>query len=195
MLRTTLLALVLILLVLALPALAQDAPDEPVAELPTLELGETPPEPDTLPVADPAVAFDMLIKTISAITVGFASSPFAVTLVSLLKRIPALETVSAPTITFVVGTVLWLLSAIFGALGYSIEFNSLLEALTTILPALAGLFAVLIGAPALHDQAAKRNVAFLGYSRTPPPGAPPPEEVQRTATYGASAIDDEFRLS
>lgn len=168
------LLLFVLLFAVALPVLAQEATPEPapVAELPVLEAPATP-EPSTLPVADPAVAFDMLIKLISALTVGFASAPFTVALVAILKRWPALEKVSAPTITFFVGAALWVVSAIAGALGYSIQFNSLIEAATTILPALAGLFAVLIGAPKLHQAAAANNVKVLGYSRTPPATAPP----------------------
>ncbi len=183
--------LALFLFVFALPVLSQEAtpepgfgalPDDvttpvqedagPITELPTFEMNESLPEPDTLPVADPAVAFDMLIKLISSITVGFASAPFTVVLVSLLKRWPALEHISAPAITFAVGVVLWVGSAIAGALGYSIQFDSLLDAATTILPALAGLFAVLIGSPALHQLSAKAKIPVLGYSRTKPKAEP-----------------------
>jgi uncharacterized membrane protein YgdD (TMEM256/DUF423 family) len=182
----------LVLFAFVLPAFAQEVtpepgfgalPDDvaapvqedvgPITELPTFEMNESLPEPDTLPIADPAVAFDMLIKLISSITVGFASAPFTVVLVSLLKRWPALEHISAPAITFAVGVVLWVGSAIAGALGYSIQFDTLLDAATTILPALAGLFAVLIGAPALHQLSAKADVKLLGYSRTPPAKAAP----------------------
>lgn len=174
--RMTLLAL--LVFVLALPMLAQEV--TPAAGFDALpveagspvesasDLVETPPAPETLPVVDPGVAADLLIKTLAAIVLGaFGNAPITSVLVSVLKRIPALEHLTAPMLTFGVATVLWVVAALAGAAGYSVQFNDLLEALTTIIPALSGLLVSLIGAPAVHELAARAQVPVLGYKRTP----------------------------
>lgn len=162
-----------------LPLLAQEATPEtgfealPVESVSGLagaasDLVETPPEPETLPVVDPGVAADLLIKTIAAIVLGaFGNAPITSVLVSVLKRIPVFENRTAPELTFGVATVLWVIAALAGAAGYSVQFNDLLEALTTIIPALSGLLVSLIGAPAVHELASRAQVPVLGYKRTP----------------------------
>lgn len=171
--------LALLVFVFALPVLAQEGetPEAGFDALPVeadspvesaSDLVETPPEPETLPVVDPGVAADLLIKTVSAIVLGaFGNAPITSVLVSVLKRIPGLESRTAPELTFGVATFLWVIAAVAGAAGYGIQLNSLLESLTTIIPAVLGLMTSLAGAPVYHEVAAKANVPVLGYKRTP----------------------------
>lgn len=189
--RFSFVLLVLVLLFAALPALAQTAPPGPIPDdvtagnttvmlvpdpappgafddLLTDALAEAEDHGDALPVVDPQVATEMLIKTIAAIVLGvFGNAPITSVVVSVLKRIPIFASRTAPELTFGVATILWCIAAIVGAAGYGVQFNSLLEALTTIIPALLGLMASFPGAAATHELMAKASVPVLGYKRTP----------------------------
>lgn len=146
--------------------------DVPVAEEPVEE-----PAPDLLPPVDPVEAAETLVaallsainvlaSALEGITGSFATIPVTVILVSLLKRIPFLEKVAAPTITFAVAVVLWCVAAVTGYFGVQVQFYNLLDVLGTALPGIVGLIATLLGAPKLFEALAKRNVAVIGYQRS-----------------------------
>jgi len=97
---------------------------------------------------------------------AFGDAPITSVLVSVLKRIPVFEQRTAPELTFGVATFLWVLAALIGAAGYGVQFNNLMEALTTIIPAVLGLLVSFPGATVTHDAMAKANVPVLGYKRT-----------------------------
>lgn len=121
------------------------------------------------PVIDPAAIVATIVNAVSGLVLAaFGTAPVTVVLVALLKKIPALDEISAPTMTFATASVLYIGAIIASVTGYTPQFSSLLETIAVIAPVIVSFIATLIGAPAIHNAAARRNVALIGDSRTPP---------------------------
>jgi hypothetical protein len=153
--------------------LVQDTPISPAPE-PGLDqllsdaLDKASSDGEAVPVVDPKAAADLLIKAVAAIVLGaFGNAPITSVIVSVLKRFQPFASRTAPELVFGVATVLWVIAAIVGAAGYGVQFNSLLDALTTIIPAVLGLLVSFPGAAATHELMAKASVPVLGHKRTP----------------------------
>src|SRR5687768_213529 len=121
------------------------------------------------PIIDPAATVATIVNAVSGLVMAaFGAAPVTVVIVALLKRIPALDVISAPTMTFATASVLYVFAILASVTGMTIQYESLLDFITTAAPAVVSFLATLIGAPAIHRLARRNNVALIGESRTPP---------------------------
>lgn len=95
------------------------------------------------------------------------STTIIVTVVSLLKLIPALKDIPAPTLTFAISVVVWIAGVLIAREGYEQEFIRYIGIFSEPVAAFGGLILSLLGAPLLHDQAAELGAPLIGYKRTP----------------------------
>lgn len=151
---------------------ATESPDE-VVNVTTDEEGNidvtAPDATGDYPIIDPAATVATIVNAVSGLVMAaFGAAPITVVVVSLLKRIPALNAISAPTMTFAVASVLYVGAILASVTGMQVQYESLLDFITTAAPAVVSFLATLIGAPAIHRLARTNNVALIGDSRTPP---------------------------
>lgn len=160
----------LAVLVFAFPVFAQDAEITDVPEPTPTEVAPVDPPADVEPVPnwfDIEYVAKIVIGAVGAVVLGaFGTSPITTFVVSLTKRLPFLKGVSAPTQVFLVSAVPWTLTVVFGVVGFGAQWAGILDAVADIAPGILGLITTLIGAPALHEAAAKRGVAVIGYKRS-----------------------------
>ena len=111
-------------------------------------------------------AAELLLAALTSIAVGgLAGAPITLFLVSTLKHIPALNVVPSATIQFVVGLLLTVAMWIAQAAGVQVQFQSVLDFVTTVGPAILALLTTLSGSAALYQAAKKTNAGWLGYQR------------------------------
>ena len=142
---------------------------------------ETPVEAPALPLVDVTTAADQLVTLITGlVTTGVNAAwfaPIVALVVGLLKSVPFLyksdendpSGVSAPTLSFAVSTVIWVVAAIVTRLGIDAQFNSLMDLVVQTAPYMFGFLATLGIAPAVHEYAAKVKAPVLGSKRSPEP--------------------------
>lgn len=141
----------------ALPALAQDTNLDPP---PVAVVGEEPLPPNL----DEAV--ENLLRVLFAVAIAlFVDAPVTVVIVSIIKRIAALDFFNAQTWTAIVAVVLWVLLTIAQLAGFEAEFTSLLKILETALPAIAALVFALLGAGGLYQFGVKHQAAVVSYQK------------------------------
>jgi hypothetical protein len=155
------------------PALAQDAPpgDNPVVTREQAEtyIGEI--------LQSILQAGNVILASLEGIAVGlFGGSAIALTLVAFIKRmLPLLPDVAlvrwlreleSPQINLGVSVVLTALAFASAYLGYDVQFKSVIDFLTTLLPYLAGLITTILGAGQLFNFLAARQVPFFGFRRS-----------------------------
>ena len=113
-------------------------------------------------------AAELLIAALAAIAAGgLVNAPITTFVVSLVKRIPALATVSGGTIQFVVGLLLTAVFWLAQAAGLQVQFESITEVVATTGPMILGLLTTLAGSNALYQVANRSQVGVIGYSRPP----------------------------
>lgn len=123
-------------------------------------------EGTTVPIVDPETAVSTIFNAVYGLVIAaFGTAPVTVAIVAVLKRIPSLQVLSAPTLTFVTASTLYVLAIVASITGYTPQFDNLLELVAVALPAFASFVATLIGAPVLYEAAKDHNVAVIGYSR------------------------------
>lgn len=121
---------------------------------------------DVYPVIDPAATVATLINTVAGLVLAaFGGAPVTTVLVSLFKRIPALDRFAVPTITFAVASVLYVLAVVASTVGFEVQFKSVLELITVVAPAVVSFITTLIGAPAIYEAAKRNDIAVIGESR------------------------------
>jgi len=138
---------------------------------------ETPVE--ALPLVDVNGAADQLVALVNGlVTTGVNAAwfaPIVALLVGLLKSVPALykdgpedpSGVGAPTLSFAVSTVIWVVAAVVTRIGVDAQFNSLMDLVVQTAPYMFGFLATLGIAPAVHEYAAKVKAPVLGSKRSP----------------------------
>lgn len=92
--------------------------------------------------------------------------PLVVLLVSLIKRIPGLDTLDGKLLHLAVQVVFWVLYAAVNHFGHGEQLQQWTEALTIILQTLLPLIASMFGATWLYDKAHENNIPVIGYRRT-----------------------------
>lgn len=142
-----LLAVIITLFVFAVPAFAQDTvPTEPIT---------------------PDQAGALLMSAIAAIVAGgFGGAPITSFLVGLLKHVPALDNVSAPTLNLFVGGILTAAWWVASKFGFGVQFKSFTDFVLVVGPALLTLLTTMVGASTIHKAAAKEQLAVVGYKRS-----------------------------
>lgn len=140
--------LVLVLLALAVsPVMAQEAP--PTSVIPPVE-----------------EAANSLLATLTALLAGASALPITVTLVSLLKRLPFLESVSGGALSFGVAVVISVVTWISRQYGFEGQINASLDFLQTIIPALSLLLGNLVASSAAYKAARAVDTPVIGYRRS-----------------------------
>lgn len=185
--RKSVIVILLILIAFtAIPVVAQDVTPQPTIPFevePTSEpevvnvTTETdgginvtaPGETGNYPIIDPAAIVATIVNAVSGLVMAaFGAAPVTVVIVALLKRIPALDEITAPTMTFATAAILYIGAIVASVTGFTPQFESFLDMIATVAPVLVSFIGTLIGAPAIHRLARANNVAFIGASRTPP---------------------------
>lgn len=139
---------VLVLLALAVsPVMAQEAP--PTAVIPPVE-----------------EAANSLLATITMLLAGASAMPITVTLVSLLKRLPFLESVSGGALSFAVAAVISVIIWISRQYGFEGQVNASLDFLQTIIPALSLLLGNLVVSSATYKASRAVDTPVIGYHRS-----------------------------
>lgn len=111
-------------------------------------------------------AAELLIAALTAIAAGgLVNAPITTFVVSLVKRVPALATVSGGTIQFVVGLLLTVVFWLAQAVGLQVQFESITEVIATTGPIILGLLTTLAGSNALYQVARTQRAGVIGYSR------------------------------
>lgn len=136
-----------IVFAVVVPVLAQDTP--PTAVVP--------------PVEDAANA---LITMLTGLMAGAVGLPITVTLVALLKRIPALNVVSGELLALAVAGVITVITWIARRYGFEGQVNASLEFLQVIIPALSILIGNLVASAAAYRAASAVNAPVIGYKRS-----------------------------
>lgn len=142
---------------------------------------ETPVEAPALPLVDVNAAGDQIVGVINGIVTGGVNAawfaPIVVLLVGLLKGVPFLyksdpddpSGVSAPTLSFGVSALIWIVSALVTKAGFTAQFNSLMDLIVQTSPYIFGFLATLGIAPKIHEYAASVKAPILGSKRSPEP--------------------------
>ena len=136
--------------------------------------GENP----SISIVDVQDAVNALINTMSAVVLGvFGTAPITTVLVAVLKiaqrylpdvgLLRPIRNAPAPHLTFGVAGVLWVLASAAALAGVDVQFKSLIDFLTTTIPALSGFIVTLLAASRIYKAAKAQQVAIIGYSRTP----------------------------
>lgn len=140
---------------------------------------ETPVEAPALPLVDVNGAADQLIALVNGlVTTGVNAAwfaPIVALFVGLLKSVPALykespedtSGVSAPTLSFAVSTVIWVVAAVVTRIGVDAQFNSLMDLVVQTAPYMFGFLATIGFAPKVHEYAASVKAPVLGSKRSP----------------------------
>lgn len=150
---TVLLLFVVLFTLLTVPVFAQDdVPAEPTAPL----FGAPTPEE----------AWGGLINSLTAIFVAVPTSAFGVLVVSLVKRLPFAQDISAPVINLAVGMVLTVIVWGAGALSLTPQLKTLAEVILAVAPILIGTGASSWMAAGAYDGFAKDRLPIIGYSRS-----------------------------
>lgn len=111
-------------------------------------------------------AAELLLNALAAIVAGgFGSAPITTVLVSALKHIPQLNSISAGTIQFAVGLLLTCIFWIAQAAGVQVQFESIMDFVVVAGPAVLTLLATLTGSSAYYEAAKKSKAGFVGYQR------------------------------
>lgn len=167
--------LLFVLLSLAVvPLVAQDL--EATEEAPLI-LGETDADgvlivptgavvQDTLDVQFAAFVA-IIITTIWNLIYIPVAAPLVELATSISKRLPFLNTVSSPTLTFGFTVLAWIGYIILTQLGYGDRFDNLITGLTTIATTIFSVPITQKVAQNIHGFAQANNVPVFGYSRTP----------------------------
>lgn len=113
----------LFMLLAVAPVMAQDVPT-------------TPPEQGEL-----AAALLALVKLVSDLTFVPIAAPFVIAATALLKKLIPSSLFSAGTIALTVQVIVWVVYIVAKHFGYSDQFGTYINALTTILAAVGGLVA------------------------------------------------------
>lgn len=140
---------------------------------------ETPVEAPALPLVDVNGAADQLVALVNGlVSTGVNAAwfaPIVALLVGLLKSVPALykdgpedtSGVSAPTLSFAVSTVIWVVAAVVTRIGVDAQFNSLMDLVVQTAPYMFGFLATIGFAPKVHEYAASVKAPILGSKRSP----------------------------
>jgi hypothetical protein len=119
----------------------------------------TPPEQALL-----EAALDLIIKAVANATFVPLAAGLVVALTGLAKYfLPA--TVPAGGIALVFQVILWVGWILALHFGYTSQFESVVQAFTTIVAAVAGLVGATYVATRVHEKAAEHNVPLAGYKR------------------------------
>lgn len=142
---------------------------------------ETPVEAPALPLVDVNAAGEQIVGVINGIVTGGVNAawfaPIVVLIVGLLKSVPFLykdspddrSGVSAPTLSFGVSAIIWIISALVTKAGFTAQFNSLMDLIVQTSPYIFGFLATLGIAPKVHEYAASVKAPILGSKRSPEP--------------------------
>jgi len=144
------------------PAFAQEVtPEAPVVESPSV----------VIPDADMEDAANAITTAVANVVLNspyvVISMTIIVTVVSLLKLIPAANNISAGTLTITVASVFWLGGLILSRMGYEDQFFHYIGVFSDPVKAFGGLIVTLLTAAPFHELAAQLNAPLLGYKRTP----------------------------
>lgn len=124
---------------------------------------------DLSPEALMLVEFAALLVIKAVVAVVYAvpgAAPFVAAVTSIIKRVPFLGGVAAPTIAFAVAVIVWLASIAAAHFGYTEMFTNGLATLTTIIAGFAGLAVTTKRARVNYEQAKSLNVPLFGHART-----------------------------
>ncbi len=143
---------ILILLTLALlitvPAFAQDAAYE-------------------YPTIDVSAIGALLTNSVSGLLMAaFGGAPVTLVLVSLLKRVPVLDRFTGEQLTIGTAGFLYIGAIVASLTGFTPQFHSLLDLITSAAPAVVSFIATLGGASALYSKAKAQGVPLIGADRT-----------------------------
>ena len=117
---------------------------------------------------DPKYGIDIIINTVIGLILStFGTAPITVVIVSILKRIPALDRFSAPSLTFATASLLYVAGLTASYFRLDTQFQSILDAIVVIAPAIVSLVGTLIAAPAQYHVAKAAEVPVIGESRKP----------------------------
>lgn len=129
---------------------------------------------EPLPGADPGTvvsipdAVEAVARYILGVAIAaFGASPVTAFLVGLAKKISIFNSIPAEMLSAGIALILWLLQGLATALGYNVQFESLLALISGAGPLVVGFLITLLGAPMFHAAAVRNNVVIMGYVRTP----------------------------
>lgn len=125
---------------------------------------------DTIPAerVDHNELVDLVVNTLGGLVIAaFGSAPITVVLVAILKKIPAFDKFSGQAITFCTAAVLYVIALIASVFGFQPQFESVLQMLVVVAPAVTSFITTLIAAPAQYHTAKALDVPVIGEAREP----------------------------
>lgn len=110
-------------------------------------------------------ASNVLEALVALLLTSAFNVPFALILTNLVKRLPFLMTVPAPTINAVIVAVLLIVTIGSNVLGLEVQWRQLLDTLGEVAPPILALLATLLGSQGIHNVLRSNNLPG-GYSRS-----------------------------
>lgn len=117
---------------------------------------------DVLPVDQAA---SQLLMVVVGIIGSVVNAPVTTFISGLLKKIPLFNAIPARMVAFVVAGVLVVMTWIATYFGFSVQLNSLLNAVVVGGPVIMQFVITLMGSHAVYSYAAPRNLPVIGYQR------------------------------
>ena len=116
---------------------------------------------------DHEVVISIIINTVGGLVIAaFGSSPATLVITSILKKIEVLDRFPAEHLQFATASVLFIIAMIASATGYQVEFESVLELIAVVGPALIAFIGTLIGSKAMYHGAKALDAPVVGKSRS-----------------------------
>lgn len=110
------------------------------------------------------------IERLLTMITDLTAVPYAVALVTLLvslvKRLPFMTAVSAPTIHLVIQVIFWVIYAVLTHFGQGEQLQEWTQAITILLQTLLPLIASMFGGKWLYSKAESASVPLWGYRRS-----------------------------
>lgn len=115
------------------------------------------------PIIEVVTLLEQLTQYISSFALGmFGTAPITVVLVRVLKQYTA---VRSDTLVVLVSIFLTLFSILSNFFGLTVQYNSILDLLTVLIPAVLTFVTTIIGAGSIYNISNESNIPFIGQSR------------------------------
>lgn len=115
------------------------------------------------PIIEIVTLLEQLTQYISSFALGmFGTAPITVVLVRVLKQYTA---VRSDTLVVLVSIFLTLFSILSNFFGLTVQYNSILDLLTVLIPAVLTFVTTIIGAGSIYNISNESNIPFIGQSR------------------------------
>lgn len=141
--------------------MAQDSTPEATPDAPVVTDTEPFPEVPTVDVLGAS-----LLTLIIAAVGGYATSPFTVTIVSLLKRIPGIDQIKGDVLQYAVAGLLVTIILVARQLGYADQLRGTLDFIQQAIVLIVGFTGAIKSSDAFYAAAVENEWAVLGYKRS-----------------------------